>query len=284
MRNAGIQEWVRSSPDHKDFREAVHTILYAISGVLELKTNMVMKGGVLLALSYNSQRYTKDIDFSTKIRLGDFNIEDFQNKLEESLIGAVESLGYGLDCRIQSCKQQPSREDATFPTIQVKVGYAYKSDRKAHARLQKLKSPKTIQIDYSLNEPIGETEIFEIENGNIIHTYSFVELIAEKFRALLQQEVRNRIRRQDIYDLHYLLVNEPHRNNSNTRKQILESLILKASVRDLSVAKESMSNPEIIRRSKSEYDLLANEIEGELPNFDEIYQTVEAFYHSLPWE
>ncbi len=283
MEKIAIREWVAQNPDHCPFRQAVHTILTAVSGTPELQTAMVMKGGVLLALRYRSQRHTADIDFSTDIRLRDFDLAAFRGVLEQSLTDAVEQLGYGLDCRVQRCKQSPPRADATFPTIQVSLGYAYKDDRSAHKRLLTGRVATTIRLDYSLNEPVGETDLFELEEGHVIRTYSLVEMVAEKLRALLQQEVRNRVRRQDIYDLHYLLSEHPLRNEPLTRARILERLIAKARARDLEVRSGAMANPEIIRRSRAEYKNLASEIEGELPDFDAVYGIVEAFYRSLPW-
>ena len=209
MAKIAIREWVDQSPDYRPFRQAAHTILTAISGTPDLQAAMVMKGGVLLALGYRSQRHTKDIDFSTSIQLRDFDLDAFRGTLEQSLVEAVERLGYGLDCRVQSCRQSPPRADATFPTIQVSIGYADKDDRGAHKRLLAGRVATTIRLDYSLNEPVGETDLFELEAGRVIRTYSLVEMVAEKFRALLQQEVRNRVRRQDIYDLHYLQSEHP---------------------------------------------------------------------------
>ena len=39
----------------------------------------------------------------------------------------------------------------------------------------------------------------------MISAYGLTDLIAEKFRALLQQVPRNRYRRQDIYDIAHLI-------------------------------------------------------------------------------
>jgi predicted nucleotidyltransferase component of viral defense system len=277
-----IKEWVHQNPDYTAFRQAVHTILTAIAGTPFLQTSMIMKGGVLLALSYNSPRFTKDIDFSTATRRPEFDLDEFRRHLDDSLINTVEALDYGLDCRIQSCVLSPKSEDATWPTIQVSIGYAYKGSP-AHKRLQSGIASQVVRIDYSLNEPVEETELFELEEGSIIHTYSFVEMVAEKFRALLQQEARNRVRRQDIYDLHYVLSDHPLRDDPATRARILERLVEKSRIRDLPVDPEAMSNPEIRRRSEAEYNNLAPEIEGELPRFAEVYDLVETFYRSLPW-
>ena len=46
---------------------------------------------------------------------------------------------------------------------------------------------------------------------------------------------------------------------------------------------ESLTNPEVKQRAKAEYHTLADEIEGQLPDFDMDYKMVEAFYRSLPW-
>jgi len=278
-----IKEWVNQNSDYRAFRQAVHTILIAIAGTPFLQTSMIMKGGVLLALSYSSPRYTKDIDFSTATKRSNFDIADFRQQLEASLLGTVETTDYGLDCRVQSCTQNPKSEDATFPAIQVSIGYAYKGSP-AHKRLQTGNATQVIRIDYSLNEPVEETDLFELEEGCVIHTYSLVEMVAEKFRALLQQEQRNRIRRQDIYDLYYVLSDHPLRDDPKTKARILERLLEKSRIRDLPVDPDAMSNPEIRRRSEAEYNKLAPEIEGDLPPFGEVYDLVEAFYRALPWQ
>jgi predicted nucleotidyltransferase component of viral defense system len=140
-----------------------------------------------------------------------------------------------------------------------------------------------VQIDYSLNEPAGILELFEIENGLTIQIYSFHDLVGEKFRAVLQQEVRDRFRRQDTYDLFFLLRNHPASENAYTKQQVLKSLTIRAAARDLQVGKESMRNPEIRRRSQRDYLTLRDEIDDTLPPFDEVYDFVRAFYEDLPW-
>ena len=241
-----------------------------------------MKGGILLALRYESTRYTKDIDFSTSTTLEDFDVDGFRSQLEVALLSTVEELDYGLDCRIQSFRQQPPGEDETFPSLKIKIGYAYKSDTKAHKRLTAGSSHQLVEVDYSLNEPAGDISLYEIEDGKSIQTYSFHDLVGEKFRALLQQEVRNRIRRQDTYDLYFLLGQTP-KDDIHRKTLILRSLKEKAAARELEVSRNSMRNPEIRRRSQADYRSLESEIEGELPPFDNVYDSVMAYYESLPW-
>lgn len=283
MRKIDIVSWVENDPANIAFRQAAHTVLHAISITEALQSSMIMKGGVLLALGYRSQRYTGDIDFSTPMKLSDFDQVVFRKKLDEGLIYAVEYLGYGLDCRIQKIEQKPARDDATFPTITISIGYAYKSDARNHKRLRNGQSVHIIKLDYSLNESIGNIDFFELGDGNVIQVYDTIELISEKFRALLQQEVRNRVRAQDLYDLYYILDVCALEGYQEMKEAILKRLIEKSHSRSLNVSVESMANEEIRKRSAEGYKTLPSLVEDELLDFETIYGEVEGFFRSLPW-
>lgn len=282
MTSLDIAAWVNKDASHIAFRQTVHTILTAISNTHELREIMVMKGGILLALGYASTRFTRDIDFSTEQMPTEFKIEDFIARFDNALAAATDKLPYDIDCRIQGWKKQPPREDATFPTIEINVGYANRSNRGAHRRLMRGEAPHVVHIDFSLNEPRGGPVLLEIGEGKTVQVYSFEDLVAEKIRAVLQQEVRNRTRRQDIYDL-YLLLNNGAGQSEETKSGILESLKEKAAARDLTIDQKSMRNHEIYRRSHREYDLLVYEVEGPLPEFDVAYDLVRSYYEALPW-
>lgn len=196
-----IQSWVDEAPnntENHEFREAVHTILTAIALNSSLKASMILKGGILLAIKYRSYRFTKDIDFSTEKVIGkEISPEKIQESLDKSLSQKVEELDYDLDCRVQSSKLQPNKPNSTYPSIKLKIGYAYKGTPK-HKKLLVLKSPTVISIDYSLNETMPNIETIILNSGEEILAYSITDLIAEKYRSLLQQVKRNRNRRQDV--------------------------------------------------------------------------------------
>lgn len=280
-----IKDWVEAAPNksNKEFRQAVHTILSAIASDSNLKANMILKGGILLAIRYKSHRFTKDIDFSTERQLGGEITEDGVRKsLDSSLAQIVEELDYGLDCLVQSSKLEPSNDPKyTYPSIKVTVGYAYKGTTQ-HRRLLSLRSPDIISIDYSLNEATPNIENLKLNLEDGILAYSLIDLIAEKYRSLLQQVSRNRTRRQDVYDLN-LLIEKSGNIDSFERSKILNSLIIKSKGRKISPDINSFDDPELKSRAQKNYQTLKDEIEGELPDFDELFQKVANFYRSLPW-
>ncbi|MFZ4728731.1 MAG: nucleotidyl transferase AbiEii/AbiGii toxin family protein [Pseudanabaena sp.] len=282
-----IKDWVEDAPtnrsNEKELRQAVHTILSAIASDSDLKANMILKGGILLAIRYKSHRFTTDIDFSTERPLGSEITEDsIRQSLDSSLAQKVEELDYDLDCRVQSSKLQPKDRKSTYPSIKMTVGYAYKGTSQ-HKRLLSLKSLNIVSIDYSLNEATPNIEDLKLNLKEGILTYSLTDLIAEKYRSLLQQVSRNRTRRQDVYDLNLLIERFGDIDNFE-RTKILNSLIIKSKAR-LKIEPDinSFEDPELKSRAKKEYHTLEDEIEGELPDFDELFQKVGDFYRSLPW-
>jgi len=128
LTDRNIKEWVEQAVQDKiEFRRAVHVILYAISNTPELKAIMVIKGGLLLAVKYESLRFTKDIDFSTNKNLNEINAELVVENLKKGLAESVETLEYDLDCSVQSYKILPPKvKEPTFPSIKIKIGYAYR--------------------------------------------------------------------------------------------------------------------------------------------------------------
>ena len=105
-------------------------------------------------------------------------------------------------------------------------------------------------------------------------------MIAEKLRALLQQVTRNRYRRQDVYDVAYLADRFPP--DDAEKAAILNAFRDKCTVRGIVPNSESIGNPDVSARARSEWGTLRQEI-GELPDFDECFAKVEALYRSLPW-
>jgi predicted nucleotidyltransferase component of viral defense system len=245
---------------------------------------MMLKGGMLMALCYDSSRYTRDIDFSQAQKYQQGDEDRLIDELKLALLETVEEMDYGLDCRFQSKALKPSsKNNPTFPTLNVKIGYAYKHDQTNHRRLIRGEALKVVEIDFSFNEATKSAEEFSISEGRTLLRYGLIDLVAEKFRALLQQQVRNRYRRQDVYDLYYL-IRRVSSELDGIRPEILCALSESALSKSLEISKNSMRDEDIRLRTKHEYNQLEQEVSaGELPDFDIAYEAVMRFYESMPW-
>ena len=278
--SCNISSWVRQAPQgQREFRQAAHLVLMAITQDADLQKSMIMKGGVLMALLYQSNRFTTDLDFSSTLLPKEFALSSFEQRLQGSLAEAVADSEYDLDCRIQRCRIQPAAPTASFPSVDISIGYAYKGTAK-HKRLLLGQSPSKLDIDFSLNEKVIHVEDLDLGEGAKLKAYDMTDLVAEKLRSLLQQSTRNRYRRQDTFDLRLLIEAgiEPAQCT-----QILETLKAKAEARKITPTPLCFDDQELRRRAHRDYHTLQQEILDPLPDFDESFEIVRSFYRSLPW-
>jgi hypothetical protein len=99
---------------------------------------------------------------------------------------------------------------------------------------------------------------------------------------MIQQPVRNRVRRQDAYDLYCLL--ETHGPRLEVlRDAVREALLRKSEGRGLTVDRDALRNPDVERRSRAEYPQLKDEIRRALPEFAEVYGKVRAYFEGMGW-
>lgn len=284
MKLIEIENWINSSPDNtaKAFRQAVHVVLLAISKSPELKSKMIFHGALLLTLQYGGVRYTKDLDFATTNKRTDIDEDAFLKEMEQSLLESSESLSYGLACKIQSWRIKPRGEEKNHQTLEINIGYAYKGTSD-HKHLLRNNCTNILKLDYSYNEINQDIEVLELVEGTNIQAYSLSDFVAEKYRAIIQQKMRNRFRRQDAFDIYWLITNG-HLKNDDIKTKILRSLKVKADSKGVQVNQHILRDQDIIRRSHAEYETMAQEIEVDLPPFKDVYKMVQDYYESLPWE
>lgn len=284
MHSVDLHAWVEAAanPANRALRQAVHTVVAAVSGDHILRDSSFLKGGMLLALRYDSNRYTTDLDFSNRQAYTKDREAEIVQALTRSLPLAVEALGYDLDCRLQKHRASPKPSPQhNYINLEMTIGYAYKG-RPEHHRLMRGQAPSTLSIDYNFLESVPEEEVVEISDTGTLRVYGTTTLIAEKYRAMLQQVLRVRMRRQDVYDLGFL-IDRYGPFSEDKSGLILEVLISKCQEREFTPDRMSMSSAQVRERARAEYGILAQEIDGLLPDFDETFDRVKAFYEGLPW-
>lgn len=287
-----ISEWIeesKSNPDKHITRQVIEILINAIGQTKYLKGNMFLKGGTLMALAHKSQRMTGDVDFSW---LEPFDKDVFRDKdliirdsLDSSLNKTARTLGYlDLRCKVQKIKQKPNwdRTGGTrFPALEITIGYAKRGSNQEKS-LDSGNCTQILRIDISFNEDIIDSQELILDDGQTtINAYTPIEIISEKFRALIQQIHRNRNRRQDIYDINLLLRHFDF--NKNEKESILHNMIVKSKSRDITPQIDSLSDYRVKEASQKEWDTMRLEL-GDLPDFNVCYEEVKTFYESLPWD
>ena len=278
--------WVEAEqdPGRQVFRQAVHLVLRAIAQSEVLAPTMIMKGGILLAIRYRSTRYTRDIDFSTSRRFQLQEVPRLLQAVESALAPVSADNEYGLALRLQShVIKPPTRPDISFPTLQLRIGYASRQQPAAMRRLMAQGVPTLVSVDYSFNEWVTAIEEQPVDGG-ALRMYPFHDLVAEKYRSVLQQVVRKRERYQDIYDLN-LLLNSVESMTFEDRAAILGKLRSACRDRLEEPDRLALQDPRIVALSQAQYgSALPQLVADHLPPFDVAYGLVREFYESLPWD
>lgn len=265
-------------------RQATEIFLTALGFSPYLARHLYLKGGLLMGIVYDSPRLTADLDLTTDLDPETGVDQTIRSSLDDALPRAAAILGYpDLLCRVQSIRRQPRRdlfEEADCPALRLTVGYAHRGSNQAK-RLAQRQSPQALQADISFKEPVQSVQLVHLgASGSTIRAYSLIDLMAEKLRALLQQERRNRYRRQDVYDLALLL--EKFELGDQDKAALLFAFVETCRARGIEPDATSISDPEIARRARSEWESLRLELEH-LPDFGSLFETVAEFYRGLPW-
>lgn len=283
-----IKRWVdkaRRDPAAYAERQAMEIVLSAIGSLPVYGSHIFLKGGILMALVYESPRNTADVDFTTDLHASPDLPSALRDALDRTLPRAAARLGFpDLVLRVQTLKERPrpfKTADLQFPALYVTVAYARRGDR-GERHVLSGQGPHVIELEVSFNEPVHAIEVVRFgENGPLLSAYALTDLIAEKFRALLQQVTRNRYRRQDVYDIAFLA--ERFLPDAREKAAILASFRDKCAARGIAPTVNSIGEPAVKARSGSEWNTLRQEI-GTIPDFEESFHTVESLYRALPWE
>ena len=288
-----ISDWVAKSKTNSGkyiIRQGIEILINAIADTKLLKANMYLKGGNLMAIAHQSQRTTGDVDFSWLEPFHKDNLlpidKIINESLNESLNDARNRLGYlNFRCKVQTITKKPHKwnvnKKISFPALEITIGCA-ESDTKQAKLLEDNKCLQTFSVDISFNEEIMNCQELILDNGkSSINAYSPIEIIAEKFRALIQQAQRKRCRRQDVYDINFLINRFSY--DEDEKSLVLKNLIVKSKSRNVGVDINSLSNDEIKMLSGKDWSTMKLELTDPLPDFNDCYENIKNFYISLPW-
>lgn len=281
-----VRSWVeaaRADPQlHRD-RQVTEVVLAAIGLSPSLRDGLVLKGGTLMALAFQSNRVTGDIDFSSQADPAGFDVL-LRAELDASLGPAAIQLGYlDLVCRVQGVKRRPRPElfeDADFPALEVRIGSALRNTPQEQL-LAEGRAARILLVEISFRDQVYSFQELHLDKPAVgVRAFTLEELIAEKLRALLQQPIRRRNRRQDVYDIAFLL--ERHALDEAALQRVHHTLVEKCRTRGIEPTRASIENPEIRERAEREWGTLKLEI-SDLGSFDERFERVLTLYRSLPW-
>ena len=283
-RGVDVTKWVaRAEADPVDHlrRQATDLLLHAIAIAAPFEGRLLLKGGILMGLAYGSLRQTTDVDLSADFAATKDTGEAIRSALDDALERARVLLGYDrLRARVQSVRELPRQHypDAAFPALKITVGYA--QDAGPLKRLFQGLASDTVQVDISFNEALRHVQVLDLDGGQGLYAYGHIDLVAEKYRAMLQQPLRKRARRQDVYDLHHLITTGALEGID--RAALHTTLLEKCRSHGIEPTRDGLDNPAVRERSKREWDTMGLEL-GEVPPFAECYEAARAFYKKLPW-
>lgn len=139
-----------------------------------------------------------------------------------------------------------------------------------------------MEVEISLNDvvcatrdrPPGEVPVGEIK----VRVCAIEDIIAEKLRALLQQPIRNRNRKQDVYDI--ARITRLHGASLDSDK-VGDYLLRKSKARDVPVSRTAF-NDDVMQRAAFEYETLFSKVDPDFIPFEEAWTAVLSLVNSLP--
>ena len=277
-----IQEWCLANGigvQEGRRRFAQYAVLSAVADVAALRRDLVLKGGNALDFKWQPNRSTLDLDFSVDMAVSTvvFDEHHVRTQFESGLRSVSGSLGVTL--AVHRVRQNPPGELRRFATFQITIGYALADETSLRGRMATgLPSSHTVAVEISLNEPQCATTTFALDDTRTLRIGTLEDIIAEKLRALLQQPIRRRDRRQDLLDIAVVLV----AGHELDRGRVATFLLEKAAARSVPVSRMAFRDPEVTRRAAVDYAALSATTRTRFVPYDEALATVLAFVDELP--
>ncbi|MDQ3780192.1 MAG: nucleotidyl transferase AbiEii/AbiGii toxin family protein [Chloroflexota bacterium] len=259
-------------------RFAQYGVICGVANSASLRQSLVFKGGNALDFVWQPNRSTVDLDFSFDPTIGSAGLdsERLTTALTRGLAAVAPNLGLVL--AVHRVRQNPPGADKTFITYEARIGYAMQDESRLRQRMAHGEpSPHVIRLDVSVNDPICEAKSIAIDETNTLRIATIEDIVAEKLRALLQQPIRNRERRQDLLDIAIILQGD----RPLDRERVSAFLLEKAAARNVPVSRAAFRDPEVKRRAGAGYGELEVTTRVAFIPFDVAHRSLLTFVEEL---
>lgn len=239
--------------------------------------SLAFKGGNALRFIFRNPRSTIDLDFTADSGFPD-NREAIAELLKPALRAGASRFGVAM--RVSSASREPRGSQGTMPTWGVRIAYQLPADR--HFRdfdVWRGGIPSVIDVEISLNDVVCETSkrMLGVTNSATIRTCVLEDIIAEKLRSLLQQKVRKRHRKQDLYDIVRMVRDH---GAVISRSKVADYFKRKSAARSID-PRRSAFDAEIKRRASFDYETLFDAPEADYIPLESAWNELLAFLRSL---
>ncbi|WP_020465468.1 nucleotidyl transferase AbiEii/AbiGii toxin family protein [Singulisphaera acidiphila] len=243
-----------------------------MSSSAALVSRVAFKGGNALRFVHGNPRSTLDLDFSADDGFPD-SPDDIKALMNTALRTGERQ--YQVKVRCQSIHRLPPGVDKTMPTYRIKACFQLPSDRYYQNIDERLASGKhlsdVIEVEISLNDALCETGDEQLSpDAKPLRVCTLNDIIAEKFRALLQQVPRKRSRPQDVFDIASMV--RKHSALIDLEK-VSSFLLRKSEVRGI-VATKAAFNDDVKDRAAASYEAEVREFTTEFIPFQEAWAEV----------
>lgn len=241
------------------------------------RNHLVFKGGNALRFVYHNRRSTVDLDFTAMDGFPD------QEQPIRKLLDHAMRLGserFGVKAKVQRVKRNPPGSDKHYPTYEVTIGYQFPGDRHFSDFWDSTKPlPTVVDLEISINDVVCAELAVQLDPGreSTIRVCTLEDILAEKLRSLLQQRIRNRRRKQDVYDIATML--RAYSTVVNPAR-ISDYLLRKTLARSIDPRK-SQFDEEIRSRAAFEYESLFDDQIPDFIPFDEAWAMVLSLVQKL---
>ena len=175
-------EAARSNPAQYCDRQVTEVVLAAIGLAPSLNTNLVLKGGAVMALAFKSNRVTADADFTSIAEPAAF-ADQIADDLNAMLPRTAIRLGYSnLLCRVQTVKKMPEPlnfDEFDFPALRIRNASAERGTGE-EKRLEAGKAARVLDIEISFKDQVYAIQKLNLAGaGAAIRAFTVHEIIAE---------------------------------------------------------------------------------------------------------